>query len=102
MKTHLLHHLPAAALLLACATASSQTAAPAGCTPLETRAANASSQRPAFAGQTRACAAPRSAPVKVTVLATGLVRPWAVEPLPDGALLVTEKPGRMRIVSSTG
>ncbi|MCA1733993.1 MAG: PQQ-dependent sugar dehydrogenase, partial [Acidobacteria bacterium] len=28
--------------------------------------------------------------------------PWAVEPLPDGSLLVTEKPGRMRVVSSTG
>jgi glucose/arabinose dehydrogenase len=38
----------------------------------------------------------------VTVLATGLVNPWAVEPLPDGALLVTEKPGRMRIVSAAG
>jgi glucose/arabinose dehydrogenase len=97
MKTRFLHLLPAAALLLACATVSSQT-----CAPLETRSANASSQRPAFAGQTRACAAPRSAPVKVTVLATGLVRPWAVEPLPDGSLLVTEKPGRMRIVSATG
>jgi glucose/arabinose dehydrogenase len=97
MKTRFPHLLPAAALLFACATVSSQT-----CAPLETRSANASSQRPAFAGQTRACAAPRSAPVKVTVLATGLVRPWAVEPLPDGSLLVTEKPGRMRIVSATG
>ena len=75
---------------------------PSSCPPLETRAANASSQRPAFAGQTRACAAPRSAPFKVTVLATGLVKPWAVEPLPGGALLVTEKPGRMRIVSARG
>lgn len=98
----LLHrHFAAPFLLLACATAWAQTA-PATCQPLETRAPNASSQRPAFAGQTRACAAPRSAPVKVTVLATGLVKPWAIEPLPDGALLVTEKPGRMRIVSATG
>ncbi|MET0335771.1 MAG: PQQ-dependent sugar dehydrogenase [Rhizobacter sp.] len=88
-------------LLWACASAWAQPAAPA-CTPLETREANAASQRPAFAGQTRACAAPRSAPFKVTVLATGLVTPWAVEPLPDGNLLVTEKPGRMRIVSATG
>lgn len=93
--------LPALALALACATAEAQTPRP-GCQALETRSANASSQRPAFAGQTRACAAPRSAAFKVAVLATGLVRPWAVEPLPDGALLVTEKPGRMRIVSARG
>ena len=36
------------------------------------------------------------------MLATGLVNPWAVEPLPDGAVLVAEKPGRLRIVSATG
>lgn len=101
MTTRSFRRLLAAPLLLVCAAAWSQSAPP-GCPPLETRSANAPSQRPAFAGQTRACAAPRSAPVKVTVLATGLVKPWAVEPLPDGALLVTEKPGRMRIVSATG
>ena len=28
--------------------------------------------------------------------------PWAVEPLPGGDLLVTEQPGRMRIVSAKG
>ena len=36
------------------------------------------------------------------MLAKGLENPWAVEPLPDGDLLVTEKPGRMRIVSAKG
>lgn len=101
LKTSPPHRLLAALLLMACATAGAQTA-PAACPPLETRAANAASQRPAVAGQTRACAAPRSPAVKVTVVATGLVRPWAVEPLPDGALLVTEKPGRLRIVSANG
>ena len=101
MTTRALPGLLAAPLLVAAATGWAQ-AAPAGCAPLETRSANATSQRPAFAGQTRACAAPRSAPMKVTVLATGLVKPWAVEPLPDGNLLVTEKPGRMRIVSASG
>lgn len=75
---------------------------PASCAPWDTRTANASGQRPAFAGQTRACAAPRSAPVRVTVVARGLVHPWAVEPLPDGALLVTERPGRLRVVSADG
>jgi aldose sugar dehydrogenase len=38
----------------------------------------------------------------VVVLAKGLEKPWAVEPLPGGDLLVSEKPGRMRIVSAQG
>ncbi len=89
--------------LVAGASAFAQTPAPAfDCRPLQTAAANAPVQRPAFAGQTRACAAPQSTGFAVEVLTEGLVHPWAVEPLPDGALLVTEKPGRMRIVSRDG
>ncbi len=74
----------------------------AACRPLETRAPNASGQRPTFAGQTRACGVASGVAFDVTVLARGLAHPWAVEPLPDGALLVTERPGRMRIVSAAG
>jgi len=36
--------------------------------------------------------------VEVETVATGLEHPWAVEVLPDGAYLVTERPGRMRLV----
>ncbi|MBB3287651.1 MULTISPECIES: PQQ-dependent sugar dehydrogenase [unclassified Rhizobium] len=36
--------------------------------------------------------------VKVEAIATGLEHPWAVEVLPDGAYLVTERPGRMRLI----
>ncbi|EJC80474.1 glucose/sorbosone dehydrogenase [Rhizobium leguminosarum bv. trifolii WSM2297] len=36
--------------------------------------------------------------VLIEKLADGLEHPWAVEVLPDGAYLVTERPGRMRIV----
>ncbi|PDT05807.1 hypothetical protein CO666_04205 [Rhizobium chutanense] len=36
--------------------------------------------------------------VRVDKLADGFEHPWAVEVLPDGAYLVTERPGRMRIV----
>ena len=72
------------------------------CTPIETRRANVPEQRPAFPGQTRACAAPSGVGFDVVVLAKGLEHPWAVEPLPGGDLLVTERPGRMRIVSAGG
>jgi aldose sugar dehydrogenase len=72
------------------------------CTPLETRDPNGSGQQPAFAGQTRACGVRSNVAFDVQVVARGLQRPWSVEPLPDGSLLITEKPGRMRIVSATG
>ena len=74
----------------------------AQCKPIETRSANAPDQRPAFQGQTRACAATSSVDFQVVVLAKGLDKPWAVEPLPGGDLLVTEKQGRLRIVSAKG
>jgi aldose sugar dehydrogenase len=72
------------------------------CTPIETREPNASGQQPAFKGQTRACGVKSNVAFDVTVLAKGLEHPWSVEPLPGGDLLVTEKPGRMRIVSAAG
>jgi glucose/arabinose dehydrogenase len=75
---------------------------PAGCEALETRSPNAPDQRPELPGQTRACAAPSGAAFEVQVVARGLDHPGAVEPLPGGDLLVTEKEGRMRIVSESG
>jgi glucose/arabinose dehydrogenase len=73
-----------------------------GCAPLETRAANAPDQKPAFPGQTRACGVKSDAAFDVTVLAKGLDKPWAVEPLSNGDFLITEKSGQMRIVSAKG
>ncbi len=36
--------------------------------------------------------------IEVTSIADGLENPWSVEVLPDGAFIVTERPGRMRII----
>lgn len=69
---------------------------------LETRAPNAPEQKPAFTGQTRVCAVRSNTAFEVTVLAQGLNQPWAVEPLPDGDFLITEKSGQMRIISAKG
>lgn len=38
--------------------------------------------------------------VQVTTLVSGLENPWGLAFLPDGRLLITERPGRMRIVSA--
>ena len=56
---------------------------------------------PAAAEQTRAPAAQSSA-VRVEVFAAGLEYPWSLQFLPDGRLLVTERPGRLRIVAAGG
>jgi len=40
--------------------------------------------------------------VRVTTVATGLEHPWGLAFLPDGRMLVTERPGRLRIVAADG
>jgi aldose sugar dehydrogenase len=40
--------------------------------------------------------------VRATVVASGLENPWAVAFIGDGRMLVTERPGRLRVVSSNG
>ncbi|WP_375412278.1 PQQ-dependent sugar dehydrogenase [uncultured Bradyrhizobium sp.] len=41
-------------------------------------------------------------PLEVRTVAAGLVNPWALAFLPDGRMLVTERPGRMRLVTPQG
>ena len=45
---------------------------------------------------------PALAAPRVVTVAHGLVNPWSLAFLPDGRMLVTERPGRMRIVNADG
>jgi glucose/arabinose dehydrogenase len=57
-------------------------------------------------GQAQAPRSPTPTPVKAAVrvetVARGLEHPWALAFLPDGRMLVTERPGRLRIVGRDG
>lgn len=86
----------------ACSSGESNGQAPVSASaPVEQGAANASFS-PAFAGQTRAPAVRSDVEIAVTEIADGLSHPWAVEPLPDGRLLVTERAGRLRVIAQDG
>ena len=41
-------------------------------------------------------------PIRITAVAQGLEHPWGLEFLPDDRMLVTERPGRLRIVTPDG
>lgn len=56
---------------------------------------------PAFEQQTEAPALPDTA-VNVETFVDGLAHPWGIVPLPEGGYLVTERPGRLRMISPEG
>ncbi len=66
------------------------------------RPANAPDQKPAFDGQTDAPLRETKVAFDVVTVAEGLERPWAIAFLPSGKLLVTERPGRLRVVAADG
>ena len=57
---------------------------------------------PLIAQTTKAPLAKTQLAIKVETFAKGLVHPWGMAFLPDGRLLVTERPGRLRIVGKDG
>ena len=69
--------------------------------PVEKNPPNAN-YSPAFAGQTRIGGLRTNAAYKATVVTSSLASPWGITSLPDGRLLITEKEGRIRIVTTSG
>jgi glucose/arabinose dehydrogenase len=82
----------AAALLAACQGQAQPTDG-----SVEGRAPNGKDQKPAFAGQTRAPEMKANVAYEVSDYVSGLSRAWGLAFLPDGGLLITERPGRLRL-----
>jgi aldose sugar dehydrogenase len=57
---------------------------------------------PVAAEQTKAPLQKTDRAIKVETFAKGLVNPWGMTFLPDGRLLATERPGRMRLIGKDG
>lgn len=92
-----------AAALAACGPAPAQPPAPGQTgAPVETRSPNSPDQKPAFANQTRAPGLNSNTTGQYQVLASGLEHPWGLAFLPSGEILVTERAGRLRVVSKDG
>lgn len=100
--------LIAAAAVLACGGAAfdqqsqTPTAQQTGQAVADPRPANAADQKPAFPGQTDAPLRQTNVAFDVVTVAEGLEHPWALEFLPSGRMLVTERPGRLRVVTADG
>lgn len=71
--------------------------------PVETAPPNVPEFKPAFEGQTRAQAVHTQTEFRVSTVAGPFQYPWAVDFLPDGRFLVTEKyEGRLLLVAADG
>lgn len=92
---------PALAALLLAALPLAVAPAPALGQDFNAAPPNAATQRPAFPGQTRAPVLPATPPLATATIAR-LDEPWGMVLLPSGDRLVTEKRGRMRLVSPAG
>jgi glucose/arabinose dehydrogenase len=90
----------ASALLFAACGASQESSGQTGA-PVAQGAPNTDYQ-PAFAGQTRAPEARSGVTIRSEVIASGVAHPWAIVFLPDGRMLVTERAGRLRVITRAG
>ena len=69
--------------------------------PVETGTPN-TNYLPAFEGQTRANGAVTTTDYESNIITSNLAAPWGITSLPDGRLLITEKGGNLRLVTTSG
>lgn len=94
---HAMNVAVALAAIVAAAPAFAQSGA-----PVEQGEPNVPEFEPAFEGQTRAPALASDFEVVAEDFAGPLEHPWGIDALPDGGYLVTERPGRLRVISAEG
>lgn len=100
MHARLLTHALLAATLTAGCAASNATSAQSA--PVEQGPRNAPHLTPAFSGQTRAPEVITYPQISSETLVSNLERPWGLDVLPDGRMLVTERPGRLWLLTADG
>ncbi len=81
--------------------APNEETAPMTGNPVESNPPN-TNYKPAFTGQTRVGGVHTKNAIQTRIVTSALSSPWGIAALPDGRLLVTEKAGRMRIVTTNG
>jgi glucose/arabinose dehydrogenase len=77
-------------------------AQPPGAPPAGSTAPDGYAPVPEWAGQTRAPKPGITVPYDVETVATGIMNGFAFHFLPDRRILVTERPGRLRIIDANG
>ena len=73
-----------------------------GAPPAGSAAPDGYSPIPQWAGQTKAPRVPVSVPYDAEVVSTGIANGYAIEFMPDGRILLVERPGRLKIIEPSG
>ena len=73
-----------------------------GAPPAGSAAADGYSPIPEWAGQTKAPRVSVSVPFAVEVISTGIANGYSIEFMPDGRILLVERPGRLKIIDRSG
>ncbi len=73
-----------------------------GAPPAGSAAADGYSPIPEWAGQTKAPRVLVSVPFAIDVVSTGIANGYSIEFMPDGRILLVERPGRLKIIDRSG